>query len=87
MEKKYKAIIQIHHMTELLESVDWDEEVLNELLVEVESLLATASNLDADIAERIETKFGTAAKNALQSIINTELYKLNLCTQGDKSVN
>lgn len=74
-------------MTELLESVDWDEEVLSDLLVEIEGLLEKASSLDIDIANRIEIKFGSAAKNALQSIINTELYKLNLGIQGDKSVN
>jgi len=74
-------------MTELLESVDWDEDVLRELLVEIENLLSESSSLDPNIADRIETKFGSAAKSALQSIINTELYKLNLCTQGDKSVN
>ena len=74
-------------MTELLESVDWDEEVLSDLLVEIEKLLESASSLSTDVADHIETKFGPAAKNALQSIINTELYKLNLCTQGDESVN
>lgn len=87
MHKKYKAIVQTHHMTELLESVDWDEEKLSLLLEEVENLLCDASDFSEDVAKQIERKFGTHAKKALQSIINTEICKINLSTQGDKSVN
>lgn len=74
-------------MTELLEAVDWDEDKLSELLVEIEDLFKDALVLDTDVTDHIERKFGLAAKKALESIVNTELCRINLSTKGDKSVN
>ncbi len=74
-------------MTELLESVDWDEEKLGFLLEEIENLLCDASDLSEDVYDKIERKFGTLAKKALQGIVNTELCQINLNTKGDESVN
>tara|TARA_B100000700_G_C14391710_1_gene555090 strand:+ start:109 stop:372 length:264 start_codon:yes stop_codon:yes gene_type:complete len=87
VDKKYKVIIRTHHMTELLESVDWDEEKLGFLLEEIENLLCDASDLSEDVYDKIERKFGTLAKKALQGIVNTELCQINLNTKGDESVN
>ena len=87
MKEKYNLFLQTHHMTALLESVDWDEEKLSELINHTEGLFDNSKLIDIDIIKSIEKKFGSAAKKAIQNIINNELYQMNLHTQGDKNVN
>jgi len=86
VKKKYSLLTQTHHMTELLESVDWDEEKLSELMSYVEEVLSAAHLLDDSVTDKIEKKFGSKAKKAIQDIVNNELYNMNLHTKGVKNV-
>jgi hypothetical protein len=77
---KFNFMLQMHHMTALLEAVDWDEKKQSELIEFVqESINLTISE---SFLKTIEIKYGLLAKNVVKNIITTESYYMKLHDAG-----
>lgn len=70
----------MHHMTAILESVDWDEEKQKEL---VEYVQHSVNNDSTDFLNVIEIKYGILAKNVIKNIIKSQSYFMTLHNVGD----
>ena len=77
----YKLILQIHHMTALLEAVDWDEEKQLSLIEFVKKSINVTD--DSSFLKEIELDYGSRAKKAVKNIINSEAYYMKLHDSGD----
>ena len=67
-------------MTEILESVDWDEEKQKEL---VEYVQQSVNNDSTGFLDTIEIKYGILAKNVIKNIIKSQSYFMILHNDGD----
>ena len=69
-------------MTEILESVDWDEEKQKEL---VEYVQQSVNNDSTSFLDTIETKYGILAKNVIKNIIKYScIFKMKSSRTGKK---
>ncbi len=71
-------------MTELLESVDWDEEKQKKL---VEYVQKSVNNDNKSFLGTVELEYGISAKNVVKNIIKSQSYFMNLNNTGDTNGN
>ena len=71
-------------MTEILESVDWDEDKQEKLVKFVQH---EVNNNNSNLLDDVESKFGLPARNVISNIIKSQLYFMNLSNTGDTNGN
>ena len=86
--------VGLHYYTSLLESVDWDEDTLNELTQFISDFLVKKiEDKDVkprdivDLLDQIEYKWGYSAKENVKGLINFEAFNLNLLNTRSEDVN
>jgi len=84
-------IIGLNYHTELLESLNWDEEEVENLVNFVTNFLDSKTNPRiediANLLEVIEEKWSLSQRKIIEKILQMEYLYLNLNTPGVNSVN
>lgn len=84
-------IIGLNYHTELLESLNWDEEEVENLVNFVTNFLDSKTNPRiediANLLEIIEEKWSLSQRKIIEKILQMEYLYLNLNTPGVNSVN